>query len=161
MSWPCEPVTVVEEFVAQTLLADPAVAAAMGSGNIWPAQSPPDITDRHLVHDFAGPDGGEPAVPLGQAIALLSLRWDITAWIPGMDRQPLRDAMRAVQAALTGPNRTGQWFRFTSVDGSVWDLACSYRGPILVRPEIGPQGLWQRLSGRYRIQLQQVAGPTG
>jgi hypothetical protein len=78
-----------------------------------------------------------------------------------MDRQPLRVAMSAVQAALTGPSRTGQWFRFTSIDGSVWDLAVSYRGPILVRPEIGPQGLWQRLSGRYRIQLQQVAGPTG
>lgn len=160
MSWPYEPVTVVEEFVAQTLLADPVVAAQMGAGNIWPAQSPPDITDRHLVHDFAGPDGGTAAVPLGQAIALLSLRWDITAWIPGMDRQPLRLVMSAVQAALTGPQRVGCRFRFTSVDGSLWDLACRYGGPLAVRAEIAPQGLWQRVASRYVIELRQLGGPT-
>src|SRR5262245_53293998 len=132
----------------------------MGADNVWPGQSPPDITDKHLTHDFAGPDGGIAAVPLGQGTAQLTLRWDVTGWIPGMDRQPLRVAMMAVQVALTGAERLGKQHRFVASDGSGWHITCRDGGPVRATPEIGPIGLWQRVSSRYVIELRQLAGAS-
>lgn len=150
-----EPVTVVEEFVNQLLSADATITTAIGANNIWPAFSPVDVAGTHVTQDFAGPDGGIAAIPMGQAIALLTLRWDVTAWTPGMDRQVLRPAMKAVQAALTGPSIIGKRFNFTSGDGSLWAIACRYMGPVLVPADVGPTGIWQRVSGRFSIELRQ------
>lgn len=149
-----DPVTLVEEFVYATLSADATIDAAIGVDNIWPAFSPAHVNDTHLTQDFAGPDGGIAAVPIGQAIALLSLRWDVTAWTPGMDRQVLRPVMKAVQAALTGPGIKGKRFVFTSGDGSAWSMACRYQGPVLVPADVGPTGIWQRVSSRFLIEMQ-------
>lgn len=149
-----EPVTVVEEWVFQTLSADATIDAEVGADNIWPAFSPPDAGLLHLSHDFAGPEGGIPAVPMGRGIAQIGLRWDVTAWTPGMDRQVLRPVMKAVQAALTGPSIAGRRFRFASYDGSAWGVECTYLGPVVVPADVGPSGIWQRVAARFLVTLR-------
>lgn len=152
MTAPFEPVTICEEFVHQTLSVVAAVTDEF-PGGIHPAFSPADVESRHCTHDFAGPDEGRSAVPFGQGIAALTLHWDITAWTPSPDRQELRAGMKAIQAELTGPSLRGKQFRFVSDDGSAWRIQCGYRGPIVVPADVGPPGIWQRVSGRYELWL--------
>lgn len=150
---PFEPVTIVEEFVYATLSADATIDSLVGADNIWPSFSPSGVNALHLTQDFAGPELGNPAVPMGQAIALLSLDWDITAWTPGRSRQALRAVMKRVQELLTGPSIVGKRFSFVSSDTTAWAIACRYRGPVVVPPEVNPT--WQRVSSRFRIELRQ------
>jgi hypothetical protein len=150
-----EPVTICEEFVYQTLSADAALDGLIGADNIWPAFAPVDVTTMHLTHDFTGPAGGIAATPLDGGLALLTLFWDITAWTPGLDRQVLRPVAKRVQEILTGTAAVGKRFLFTSVDGSVWAIACRYGGPIVVAADINPT--WQRVAARYVMELRQCA----
>ena len=156
MASPFEPVSIVEECVYSVLAADATIDAAIGADNIWPAFSPPDAGTPHLVQDFAGPELGIAAIPMGQAVAQMGLRWDVTAWNPGMSRQVLRPIMKAVQAALTGPSIRGKHHAFVSaLDGSAWDITCSYLGPVVAPIDVAPSGVWQRVSGRFLVQLRQ------
>lgn len=156
MTAPFEPVTIVEEWCYAVLSANVTVTAEVGD-RIYPAFSPATITTRHLVHDFAGPDEGIAAVPMGQGIALLSMLWDVTAWEPREDRQLLRPVMKAVQAELAGSSIRGLSHRFGSADGSVWALDVTYRGPIVVPADVGPPGVWQRVSARFEVRLRPVS----
>jgi len=155
MTAPFEPITVCEQFVYEVLTGVPAIVAQF-PGGIHPAFSPPDVQTRHVTHDFAGPDEGQPAVPFGGGIALLGLLWDVTGWEPSADRQLLRPGMKLIQGELSGPELRGKGFAFDSDDGSGWSVNVTYRGPIFVPADVGPP-LWQRVSGRFLLHLRQTA----
>ena len=156
MTTPFDPITLVEEFVFSSL-SQSGTLMALIPGGIYPEFSPDRVTGTHLTHDFYGPDGGRLAVPVGQGASQIGLDWVITAWIPGMNRQPLRPVMKGIQTILAGADRRGRRTRFASADSSSWDIQAQWGGPSLVRADVTPIGTWQRVSHLYEMALTEVA----
>jgi len=152
-----EPISVVEEFVYTTLSADEALVLLLGSADaIRPQFMPDEEPDLHVTHDFAGPDGRDTGtIPMGQAIAMLSLRWMIVAWSKGPSRQALRPVMKRIVVALGGLDMRGRQFVFVDSDEIGWDVTTRYEGPARVTPEAGATGVWQQVAGYFRIEIRQ------
>lgn len=149
-----EPVTLVEEWAYQRVAADAATAAlipADGGGiRMWPELAPPTEQSTHLTHDLGSPADVAQAMSGPTQWRLL---WDVTAWIKGWDRQPLRPILAAALTALVGPKLAGVTERFTAGDGSVWDLTCRYIGPVPAPGDYGATGVWRRVVTRFEILL--------
>lgn len=160
MSGGFSPEAVAEEFIFATLSADAGVAALLGAGDaaqVWPAPAPPHAGPLHVTTFFSGPSGGIPAVPLGRAVAQLGMRWLLTGWRAGYDKQAIVPVMEAVMVALIGADRKGRRFRWADRFGRGWAIGVTYLGPDVAPADIAPEGPWSRISETYLLDLRPVS----
>jgi hypothetical protein len=157
MTAPYVPQTVIQRFIRAKLVGDAAITAIVPASRIVPNVGPSSIgKNRHLVHAFAGPEGGVRVMPIGAPRAQIALRWDITAWEPDYSQQALEPLMEAVQTVLIGSDDLGLVHRY--VDGSrLWTVEVQYGGPVQVPLEATPAGIWAPISERYTVALRQAA----
>lgn len=145
--------TVAQRWVQSVLTGAPAVTALIPSAAIYPNVAPAEVVTRHLVHGFAGPNGGRIAAPMRAPIASVSLLWDITGWEPAHSQQALEPAMEAVMGVLIGDDTRGKTHVF--VDGSRrWGVDCDAVGPEYVPLDQTPAGVWAPVRDRYAITLR-------
>lgn len=151
-------VTVAEEWVYQTLIANPGVTAIFGAPpntRVWPAFAPREAMLPYLTHDLAG--AGQ-ATPLGmRPPSQYSLIWQVTVWGDGQSRQQLRAGVKAWLAALLGETMGGVSTSFLSVaDSSAWAVNALYLGPIPVPggSEAGGDGIFQRVAHGIKLEMQ-------
>lgn len=152
-------ITVAEEFVYQTLAADAAVTALLGSGanlRVWPAFAPTDAGFPYCVHDYAG--GATVPKPLGALPpAAWQLHWQVAVWGQESDRQGLRAPMAAVLGALVGSEMGGlKAVTFLSADGSAWSVNSFYYAPVPAPGEMGGEGVYQRVTHEIVLELQRL-----
>lgn len=159
MTLPFHPVAVAEEFIYAKLSGDSGVQTALttaggGATDIYPRVSPAGAAAPHITHDFAGPDGGIIANPIGQGPGLIEIRWIVVSWNPAFDVQVLAPINEAVQAVLLGPQMVGTSGVFVSARlNRSYGMVVQWAGPAYVPGDVNP--LWQRLGDYYQLALQQ------
>lgn len=154
MNRPFAALTVLQAFVAGLLANDADVQAAFDDDvEIYPNISPEQVDTRHITHTDYG--SIQIAKPVGAPIAMVTMRWAITAWEPSPSQQALEPLMEAVMKALIGYGLEGREHRY--VDGDrTWSIYVDYAGPDIVEPEITPVGTWAPLRETYTMALQQI-----
>lgn len=147
---------IAQQFVHSTLSASSAVTTALGgAGRIFPNISPSGVTTRHLAHQYYG----RVAVvkPAGSPVAMVTMRWAITAWEPSFSQQALEPAMEAVMGLLIGQDTRGKTHRFTDDNSRVWSIYADYDDEDLVEVEVAPVGTWAPMRQVYTLGLQQLS----
>jgi len=154
-----EAVTVVEEWVATKISANPTVRDLIpappylgGGVLVYPTIAPFEVRDAHVSHDHAE---WSVAVTKQGAPTSWTCAWEVSAWAPEWDRQRLRPLVEAIIASLVGSDMAGTQERFVSADGRGYAILCGYASPIVGFAADPTQvgGVWQRVTHRFAIEL--------
>lgn len=149
-------VSVLEEFFFERM-----DAANVCGGRIFPVIAPSGTPTPFVTHDIKFGSSQGPVKGTGHP-ETFDMEWEITTWIDGFDRQPLRAEWRTIFAALLGeaddpgkPRRPN--ITFTSdEDGSEWDITLLYGEP-RTPPAVdsSDEGQWIRIQHSFIVHATQ------
>ncbi len=156
-----DPVTLTEELFyalakasadVQTLIPRAGVA---GEIKFFPHPAPEDVVAPFATHDIAGDERS--AMPIGGGPGQFVIPWWVAVWSDQVSRQSLRPTVLALQVAFVGPEMKGTSFRFTSQDGTSWQVTIRRDGAMAAPAGVDVGGAWHRVAVRYVVELLNAA----